>query len=398
MLYTVSDLLNSYAESLRLIAGGGGLARSISEVCILDYELMPGLKNKYQRANFSANDLILSTFLYAQDNPYLITDAIKYLVSKGASGLVIKNVLHLPIPEQAIRYANVRNFPVFLVTSDDLFFDTVIYAVDRRIQELSSSSFAQSTIDALLRDADDPEAVRRHALMLNPSFKSAFVTLYAELDEPLSLDEFQQLEHEYHRQGLAACERMLASYDGGIIGVVSIDPERVLDLDAVEQQFREAAIFERCGIVPAGTGISSRHFALEELAQSVTEAMQAARFAHHRGGGTTTRFDHLGVFRALLPFVGSDPLRQFAAHILEPLSEHDSEHGSALEETLRSFVACGRSVTETAQALDQHANTIRYRLEKISALTGLDYRRADDSDQLALACRIALMDELFPDA
>lgn len=283
------------------------------------------------------------------------------------------------------------------MTSDDLFFDTVIYAVDRRIQELSSSSFAQSTIDALLRDADDPDAVRRHALMLNPSFKSAFVTLYAELDEPLTLDEFQQLEHEYHKQGLAACERMLASYDGGIIGVVSIDPEHVLDLDAVERRFREAAIFERCGIIPAGTGISARHFALEELAQSVTEAMQAARFAHHRGGATT-RFDHLGVFRALLPFVGTDPLRQYAARILNPLSEHDSEHGSALEETLRSFVACGRSVAETARTLGQHANTIRYRLEKISALTDLDYRRADDSDQLALACRIALMDELFPDA
>lgn len=397
MLYTVSDLLNSYAESLRLIAGGGGLARSISEVCILDYELMPGLKNKYQRANFSANDLVLSTFLYARDNPYLITDAIKYLVAKGTSGLVIKNVLHLTIPEQAIRYANVRNFPVFLVTSDDLFFDTVIYSVDQRIQELSSSSFAQSTIDALLRDADDPDAVRRHALMLNPSFKSAFVTLYAELDEPLTLDEFQRLEHEYHKQGLAACEHMLACYDGGVIGVVSADPERVLDLDAVERQFRKAAIFERCGIVPAGIGISARHFTLEELAQSVTEAMQAARFARHRGGATI-RFDHLGLFRALLPFVGTDPLRQYAARILDPLSEHDSEHGSALEETLRSFVACGRSVAETARALGQHANTVRYRLEKISTLTGLDYRRADDSDQLALACRIALMDELFPDA
>ena len=397
MLYTVSDLLNSYAESLRLIAGGGGLARSISEVCILDYELMPGLKNKYQRANFSANDLVLSTFLYARDNPYLITDAIKYLVAKGTSGLVIKNVLHLTIPEQAIRYANVRNFPVFLVTSDDLFFDTVIYSVDQRIQELSSSSFAQSTIDALLRDADDPDAVRRHALMLNPSFKPAFVTLYAELDEPLALDEFQQLEREYHKQGLAACERMLACYDDGVICVVSTDPEQPLEVAEVERRFREAAIFERCGIAPAGTGISARHFALKELAQSVTEAMQAARFSHHRGG-TAVQFERLGIFRALLPFVGTAPVRQYAARILDPLCEHDSEHGSSLEETLRRFVACGRSVAETARGLGQHANTVRYRLEKIASLTGLDYRRADDSDQLALACRIALMDELFPDA
>lgn len=397
MLYTVSDLFNSHADSLRLIAGGGGLARSISEVSILDYELIPELRNKYQRANFKENELVLSTFLYAQDNPYLITDAVKYLVSKGTSGLVIKNVLHLPIPEQAIRYANVRNYPIFLVTSGGLFFDSIIYTVDRRIDELSSSSFAQSTIDALLRDADDPDAVRRHALMLNPSFKDAFVVLYAELDAPLTLDEFQRLEHEYRNQGLAACEHMLACYDSGVIGVASADPEYPLDPSEVERRYRAAAIFERCSIAPAGIGLSTRRFALEEFAQSVTEAMQAARFSHHRGGAAV-QYERLGIFQALLPFVGTAPIRQFAARILDPLCEHDSEHGSSLEETLRCFVACGRSVAEAARTLGQHTNTVRYRLEKIAALTGLDYRRADDSDQLALACRIALMDELFPDA
>ena len=397
MLYTVSDLLNSYADSLRLIAGGGGLARSISEVSILDYELIPGLRDKYQRANFKENELVLSTFLYARDNPYLITDAVKYLVAKGTSGLVIKNVLHLSIPEQAIRYANVRNYPIFLVTSGGLFFDSIIYAVDRRIDELSSSSFAQSTIDALLRDADDPDAVRNHALMLNPSFKDAFVILYAELETPLTLDEFQRLEHEYRSQGLAACEHMLACYDGGVIGVVSTDPEHPLDPSDVERRYRAAAVFERCGIVPAGMGLSARHFALEEFAQSVTEAMQAARFSHYRGG-EAIHFEHLGIFRALLPFAGAAPLRRFAAHIIDPLCEHDSEHGSSLEETLRCFISCERSVAETARMLGQHENTVRYRLEKVGVLTGLDYRRADDSDQLALACRIALMDELFPDA
>lgn len=103
MLYTISDFSREYEGSVRLIAGSDGVSRAVSGVGILDYELMPGLKNKYQRVNFSPDEIVLSTFLYAKDDPYLITEAVKYLVAKGTSGLIIKNVLHIPIPDQAIR-------------------------------------------------------------------------------------------------------------------------------------------------------------------------------------------------------------------------------------------------------------------------------------------------------
>ena len=160
MLYTISDFLREYEGSVRLIAGSDGVSRAVSGVGILDYELMPGLKNKYQRVNFSPDEIVLSTFLYATDDPYLITEAVKYLVAKGTSGLIIKNVLHIPIPDQAIRYANARHYPVFLTTDDSLFFDGVIYEVKRHIEQLASIDFAQREIDALRTDIS-PESICR---------------------------------------------------------------------------------------------------------------------------------------------------------------------------------------------------------------------------------------------
>ena len=168
MLYTTSDFSREYEGSVRLIAGSDGVSRAVSGVGILDYELMPGLKNKYQRVNFSPDEIVLSTFLYAKDGPYLITEAVKYLVAKGTSGLIIKNVLHIPIPDQAIRYANARHYPVFLTTDDSLFFDSVIYEVKRHIEQLASIDFAQREIDALRTDvspesiADASEVSTRH--------------------------------------------------------------------------------------------------------------------------------------------------------------------------------------------------------------------------------------------
>ena len=163
MAYTVSDVLATYEGSLRLVAGEDGLARPVREVGILDYELLPEVKSRFQRVNFYENQLVVSTFLYAKDNPFLITEAIKYLVSKGSSGLIIKNVFHLQIPEGAIRYANARNFPVLLTTGDRMLFDELIIRVDRAQRQAESYEGIQRQIDQLLLDRGPRPGYQRRA-------------------------------------------------------------------------------------------------------------------------------------------------------------------------------------------------------------------------------------------
>ena len=245
MLYTISDFSREYEGSVRLIAGSDGVSRAVSGVGILDYELMPGLKNKYQRVNFSSDEIILSTFLYAKDDPYLITEAVKYLVAKGTSGLIIKNVLHIPIPDQAIRYANARHYPVFLTTDDSLFFDSVIYEVKRHIEQLASIDFAQREIDALRTDAS-PESICRCIRGLNPSFLDEAVALFASFAEPLDPRTFLQIERLCAKSTLAGCHNMLAPYDGGLLFVATSDSEQTLDVERIVQALTE--VIEGSGI------------------------------------------------------------------------------------------------------------------------------------------------------
>ena len=251
MLYTISDFSREYEGSVRLIAGSDGVSRAVSGVGILDYELMPGLKNKYQRANFSSDEIVLSTFLYAKDDPYLITEAVKYLVAKGTSGLIIKNVLHIPIPDQAIRYANARHYPVFLTTDDSLFFDSVIYEVKRHIEQLASIDFAQREIDALRTDVS-PESICRRIRGLNPSFLDEAVALFASFAEPLDPRTFLQIERLCAKSTLAGCHNMLAPYDGGLLFVATSDSEQTLDVERSRSSSRLAAsMAERKGSASA---------------------------------------------------------------------------------------------------------------------------------------------------
>ena len=81
--------------------------------------------------------------------------------------------------------------------------------------------------------------------------------------------------------------------------------------------------------------------------------------------------------------------------MLEPLRSFDAETGSSLLLTLEAYCDAGESVDAAAQALGQHPNTVRYRLGKIASVCGLDYRSRTQMEQLSVARKIELCQELL---
>ena len=73
--------------------------------------------------------------------------------------------------------------------------------------------------------------------------------------------------------------------------------------------------------------------------------------------------------------------------LVEPLVEHDRSRGSDLIKTLRIFFAAGANASEAADRLFLHRNSMTYRLERVSKLTGLDLREPG----VALALQLGLL-------
>jgi len=69
-----------------------------------------------------------------------------------------------------------------------------------------------------------------------------------------------------------------------------------------------------------------------------------------------------------------------ARHLLSPL-----DHETELLETLDCFFGQNCSPSSTARLLCIHRNTLSYRLDKITSLTGLDPRQFEDAMQIRLA-------------
>ena len=75
----------------------------------------------------------------------------------------------------------------------------------------------------------------------------------------------------------------------------------------------------------------------------------------------------MGTDALLLPHCYSADYMDYYDHVLESLSQTENS-SSALIDTLLAFVHYGGNIEMTANALFQHKNTIRYRMNKISTL------------------------------
>lgn len=127
-------------------------------------------------------------------------------------------------------------------------------------------------------------------------------------------------------------------------------------------------------------GIGRYHPGIRELTRSYADARAALSLGHRfHGPNGVYCLDGLGI----AAFVGvSDEQTKIdlAKHLLSPLT-----HAPELIETLTVFFAQNCVPSDTAAALSIHRNTLSYRLDKITALTGLNPRNFDDAVQVRLA-------------
>jgi sugar diacid utilization regulator len=100
-------------------------------------------------------------------------------------------------------------------------------------------------------------------------------------------------------------------------------------------------------------------------------------------------FEETGAYRLLLPAMSEDPaeLQRFYAETVEPLVAYDEQYETELVQTLETFLDCDGNVAGTAQRLFTHRHTVRYRLERVRELSGLDVGSTDGREKLGLGLK-----------
>jgi sugar diacid utilization regulator len=119
-----------------------------------------------------------------------------------------------------------------------------------------------------------------------------------------------------------------------------------------------------------------------------SEALLAANVAEAQGTELLS-FEDTGAYRLLLPAMSEDPaeLRRFHDETVAPLLAYDEQYDTELVRTLESFLDADGNVAKTAAKLYTHRHTIRYRLERVRELSGLDVGSTDGRERLGLGLK-----------
>jgi purine catabolism regulator len=128
---------------------------------------------------------------------------------------------------------------------------------------------------------------------------------------------------------------------------------------------------------------------LAEWKDSYREASQSLLIAARLKERDPMYFGDLSVYRLLFQLEGNPELEAFCREALGPLLEY--EGGGDLLETLEAFCERLGNLSQTAEKLFIHRNSLLYRMERIAQLAGLDMNNPDTRLAVHLALKVRKM-------
>jgi sugar diacid utilization regulator len=187
----------------------------------------------------------------------------------------------------------------------------------------------------------------------------------------------------FHAVRRAARDHGIGSFLSARAGAVVV----LSDIDQPWSDFRSSVLAE----LPGGrcrVGVGGVCGRPSEFPRSHREAQLALRMQDALDtGDQATTFEQLGIYRLLAQVEDVESVEQLVRHWLGPLLDYDSSKPAELVSTLSQYLECGKSYEATAKALAVHRSTLKYRLQRISDISGHDLSDADTNFNLQLATR-----------
>jgi sugar diacid utilization regulator len=187
--------------------------------------------------------------------------------------------------------------------------------------------------------------------------------------------------------GALAARAELTATSGAEVVLILPGAEEAAARRAADSVLREL----QAGLPGHGFSVGRSRIAADaaDLHRAASEALLAANVAESDPDRPLLAFDETGAYRLLLPAMSEDPaeLQRFYDETVAPLVAYDEQYETELVTTLETFLDADGNVAGTAARLFTHRHTIRYRLERVRELSGLDVGSTDGREKLSLGLK-----------
>ncbi|HVQ43592.1 MAG TPA: helix-turn-helix domain-containing protein [Candidatus Saccharimonadia bacterium] len=205
-------------------------------------------------------------------------------------------------------------------------------------------------------------------------------------EQQLQIDTAAEAINILVRDGFKNLQENLMAYLGEdrFVLLKGLTGETLTTLNTIRQMTEKAqATFAMLGAAkldqPITLGIGQYYPDLGGLRKSYQDAKLALEVGSKVWGtGRVYHIKQVGMFITLAA-TSQDRKAELAHQILSPLLRDEQ-----LFKTVQAFLSCGLNLTDAAEKLHIHRNTLIYRLDKTKKLINLDPRHFDDALQIKL--------------
>ena len=359
----VRELLTLEAlQPISAVTGETGLDTTMKDVVLLEYDSLQQPRPK----DYYRDDFIISTLFSAKDNPDALYLMVSQLIALGAAGLAYKSVYFKTIPQRVIELAQAHQFPI--LKFDGLYIEDVILTISDSMRMRQEFSMYEEPLSQLLQGVEENPSVETLCIQMNPNRKKYMCAVYVHSTDLTSnwsagLRNVLQLRSSRH---IISSYRFLQFRRGFFILCNDTQP---LDPATVGQEI--VSLFHSLGVERSDLciGIGSVQQRSGDFDRVIRDAFDALLYALMQRK-TVVTMDDLRLYQCILPMLRDKSTRGQMAAMLTRLETYDQESSSGcLVSTLDAYSKTGYSIPATAAQLQQHPNTIRYRLKKIMELT-----------------------------
>jgi PucR family transcriptional regulator, purine catabolism regulatory protein len=275
-------------------------------------------------------------------------------------------------------------------------------AKERELSEVEGRVRGEFLEDLLHGTYGEDAAAQRRARHLGYPLHGSHIVMLVDIDDfrgyigsrQVSEDAIQALKREFLRRvtGVVRATYARALVQGRSDSVAALLPVGTEPGDyqarghALGLQIRENIADWKPGFT-VSVGFSGPAEAPAGLAAAQREVLSVMdSLARFKRWGQVVAVPELGL-TGLLAAVTDERLVDYTRRHLGPLVEHDTARKGSLVPTLRAYLETGEQ-QEAAKRLRVHPNTLRYRLDRIREISGVDLEDPETRLNMAVALRV----------
>lgn len=358
VMMTVKDFLQlPVTKDFSVVAGGNALHNKIQTVEILDFEFAAGIQ-QVRDTVFSPHSIVLSSLLFASQNPERLIDTIQKLIELKVSALAYKPVIFKDLPKEVLIFANEQNFPILRFGGDE-FFEEIIFEVMNQMRNRDHAHFLENMMRCLIEDEVSGEQIQSFLQQLNKPFEKYVFAVNMNMkhsDGPKWMNTFSPFD-SFLKSGI------FSKYRQSILILFTYKHQQ-LQFEKIIKEWMSLYAIPTDGLT---IGYSQVHSTHTELHLAVREAYYA-RIIAEMEMTPSCYYEKLGSEQLLIELYRKNKpfANQYVEMYLGPLQEEKADQD--LLNTAVTFVLKKGNVKEVAAAHHCHPNTIRYRMTKIRQL------------------------------